>query len=132
MDTYSPLSCIADHKYAELLADAKSAFHHSLERSDAIVRDHPRQSLAAAAAIGAIARSLPLPALIAGSVRLILFAAPPALAVVGAAAVFEHLRRRDEMIRNATHPPVSPTEHSPAARPGILARVFGRRYRARR
>ena len=96
MDTQSPFSRRTGPGFREAVTDAKASMQRSLEQCDAAVRERPRRSLLAAFALGSLARRLPLPQLITTGLRVVWFAAPSALAVLGAAGLVERFRRKEE------------------------------------
>jgi len=84
-------SSSVDDQISGILRNAQHSIRHGYEECEERVRRAPGTSLLSAFACGYLLRSLPVEAILAAQVRLLLSLARPALFLYGTAKVYEYL-----------------------------------------
>src|SRR5436190_6733039 len=102
--------CGIQAKLESALHNAETCAHHACEKGKEHIRAFPVESVALAAATGFLWPRLPVGAMLVTGARILAAFAPPALLALGACALADKLRRKDEewRRRQPVPPPVSP------------------------
>ena len=91
-----------DTSIDDMLRRAEEGFMRCYHDCEDSVRQSPAKALVAAVATGYLLHHLPLRAILAAKMRLLAALAPPALALLGAAKVYDYMRWQESANASAT------------------------------